>query len=152
MLLSFFAWLAIWVMVTAIMEYLIHRHAMHKRRWWLPNWVFQDHTIEHHINDRKDTNIDLPVHYHLIIGSPLIAWACFMGRPCLLALLGVFMFHSYVWTKVHRGIHGLEQNWLMRTKYYKRAKKHHELHHQSWGKNFGIVFPFTDILFRTKIK
>jgi sterol desaturase/sphingolipid hydroxylase (fatty acid hydroxylase superfamily) len=125
---------------------------MHRKRWWLPNWVWKDHAIEHHKNERNDLNIDLPLYNHLIVGSPVILASTFIGLPCLLALLTVFAFHSYTWTKIHRGIHELEQNWLMKTNFYKKAKRHHELHHKRPGKNFGVVFLFTDSLFRTKIK
>ena len=151
-MLNFSAWLAIWMFVMAIMEYMIHKHTMHRRKRWLPDWIWKDHAIEHHKNERNDLNIDLPIYNHLIVGSPLILTSYFIGLPCLLALLSVFVFHSYTWTKLHRGIHDLEQNWLMKTRYYKKAKIHHELHHKRPGKNFGVVFFFTDSLFRTSIK
>ena len=151
-MLNFSAWLAVWMLFMALMEYLIHRYTMHRKRWWLPNWVWKDHAIEHHKNERNDLNIDLPLYNHLIVGSPAILASTFIGLPCLLALLTVFAFHSYTWTKIHRGIHELEQNWLMKTNFYKKAKRHHELHHKRPGKNFGVVFLFTDSLFRTKIK
>ncbi len=149
---NFSAWLLAWMLFMALTEYSVHRYTMHRKRWWLPSWVWKDHAIEHHKNERNDLNIDLPLYNHLIVGSPLILASVFIGLPCLLALLSVFVFHSYTWTKIHRGIHGLEQNWLMKTNFYKKAKTHHELHHKRPGKNFGVVFLFTDSLFRTKIK
>lgn len=151
-MLQFSVSLVVWTLVMAIMEYMIHKHTMHRRKMWLPEWIWKDHAVEHHKHERNDLNIDLPIHNHLIVGSPLIVGAYFVGLPCLLALLLVFVFHSYTWTKIHRGIHGLEENWLMKTKYYERAKEHHELHHHRPGKNFGVVFMFTDHLFRTKLK
>ena len=153
-MISFLAWLTVWTIVMALAEYLIHKHTMHRRKMWLPNWIWKDHAVEHHKNERNDMNIDLPIWNHLIIGSPLIVGAFFVGLPCLLALLSVFVFHSYTWTKIHRGIHDLEKNWIMKCfpGYYKKAKEHHELHHRRPAKNFGVVYLFTDYIFRTKYK
>jgi len=145
-------WLAIWMTVMALAEYSIHRWTMHRWVKWLPKFIFWDHAIEHHKHKRNDLNIDLPIYYHLIIGSPLIILSCFMGLPSLIAVLLVFCFHSYTWTKLHRGIHDLEQNWLMKTKYYEKAKDHHIKHHHRPGKNFGVVFLFTDSIFGTKVR
>ena len=150
--LEIFIWLIVWMLFMAFTEYLIHRHTMHKRNSWLPSWIFHDHSIEHHHMERNDINIDLPLYFHILVGSPLIIASYFISLPCLLTLLAVFMYHSYVWTKLHRGIHDLENNWLMKTNYFKRAKRHHELHHERPGKNFGVVFLWTDSLFRTKLK
>ena len=144
-------WLFIWMITMAIIEYSIHRWTMHKKRWWLPKWIFHDHAIEHHHLERNDINIDL-LYFHILVGSPLIIASYFISLISLLTLLTVFMYHSYTWTKLHRGIHELENNWLMKTSYFKKAKHHHELHHERPGKNFGVVFLWTDLLFRTKLK
>ena len=146
-----FMWLLIWMLVMAFAEYTIHRWTMHRKKWWLPNWIFNDHAIEHHHHERNDLNIDLPIYNHLLIGSPLIILSYFIGLPCLIAVLSVFCFHSYTWTKIHRGIHDLEENWIMKTKYYEKAKDHHINHHHRPGKNFGVVFLFTDSVFGTKV-
>ena len=145
-------WLFIWMITMAIIEYSIHRWTMHRNRSWLPKWIFQDHAIEHHHMERNDINIDLPLYFHILVGSPLIIASYFISLISLLTLLAVFMYHSYTWTKLHRGIHELEENWLMKTSYFKKAKHHHELHHERPGKNFGVVFLWTDLLFRTKLK
>ena len=146
----FAVWLILWYFVMSVLEYSIHRYTMHNKKRFLPDWIFFDHAILHHKNGRNDINIDLPIYNHLIVGFPLIVGAYMISYSSLSALLCIFAFHSYTWTKVHRGIHGLEKNWLMKTKYYKKAKEHHELHHDRPGKNFGVVFLFTDRLFGTK--
>ena len=147
----FFEWLVVWFFIMAVIEYAIHRWTMHKHRRWLPSQIFSEHAVEHHGKQRNDINIDLPLYNHLIVGSPLLLGAYCISDLCLVALLCIFIFHSYTWTKVHRAIHGLEINWIMKTKYYKMAKIHHELHHDRPSKNFGVVFLFTDYFFRTKI-
>lgn len=152
-MLEFFMWLCVWFLVMAFSEYFIHKYTMHKKKWWMPKWVFHDHAIEHHHLERNDINIDLPVYNHLLVGSPLIILSYyFIGLPCFIALLFVFCFHSYTWTKIHRGIHNLEENWIMKTKYYEKAKDHHIKHHERPGKNFGVVFLWTDHIFGTKHK
>lgn len=148
----FLLWLFVWFFVMAFLEYAIHRWTMHKHKKWLPSWIFSEHAIEHHRQQRNDINIDLPLYNHIIVGSPLIAGAYCVSSSCLIALMCIFVFHSYTWTKVHRAIHELETNWIMKTNYYKRAKFHHELHHSRPSKNFGVVFLFTDNFFRTKIR
>lgn len=150
--LEFFIWLTIWMLVVAVGEYSSHRWIMHKKRWWLPIWIFQNHTIEHHHHKRNDINIDLPIRIHLVVGFPLIVGASFWSWQCLSSLLCAFLFHSYVWTKLHRAIHGLENNWTNKTRWFTEFKSHHELHHKRPGKNFGVVFLFTDYLFGTKLK
>ena len=114
----FFEWLIVWFFVMAILEYAIHRWTMHKIVKWLPSWIFKEHAVEHHGKKRNDINIDLPLHNHIIVGSPLLIWACSVSDECFAALMCIFMFHSYTWTKLHRGIHDIETNWLMKTKYY----------------------------------
>ncbi len=145
-------WLPVWIIVMAVTEYTIHRWIMHRKRIWVPASVFDDHVIEHHNNQRTDINIDLPVYNHLVIGSPLLVASYLMGGwASFVALIVIFCFHSYAWTKMHRGMHGIEQNWMMKTGFYWRAKLHHLLHNKRPGKNFGIVFLFVDTLFRTKV-
>ena len=137
----------------AFAEYLIHKHTMHKRKRWLPFWIFKHHAIDHHRDDRQDLNIDLPVYMHLMIGSPLIVASYLLfGWVSTVPLLATFFYHSYVWTHMHRAIHDLENHWITKTRYYKRAKKHHLDHHDKPTKNFGVVFLWTDYIFRTKIK
>ena len=151
-ILQFFLWLTIWMLVMALAEYSIHRWIMHRKRKWIPNWVFKEHSVEHHGKGRNDINIDLPMYLHLTVGSPLVLLSFYYGFLSFVTLMLVFMFHSYMWTKLHRAIHDLEDNWTKKIKYFYKFKLHHELHHKRTGKNFGVVFLFTDILFRTKLR
>ena len=150
--LEFIIWLTVWMLVVAIGEYSSHRWFMHRNRSYLPKWIFDNHTIEHHYHKRNDINIDLSVGIHLVVGSPLIIGCYFWGLSCLLALLCAFLFHALVWTKIHRAIHGIENNWTQKLKWFTKFKAHHELHHKRPGKNFGVVFLFTDYIFGTKVR
>jgi len=151
-LVDFSTWLVFWYFVMAFAEYLIHKHTMHKRKRWLPYWVFKHHAIDHHKDGRHDLNIDLPIWMHLSIGSPLIAASYLIGGwVCTIPLLITFFYHSYIWTHMHRAIHDLEDHWITKTNYYKRAKKHHLDHHKRPATNFGVVFLWTDYIFGTKL-
>ena len=145
-------WLTTWYFVMAFMEYFIHRYTMHKKTF-LPKWIWKHHAIDHHRDNRNDINVDLPFYMHLVIGSPLIAITYFyFGVIATLCLLVTFFYHSYIWTHMHRAIHDLEDNWITKTKYYERAKRHHLLHHRRPASNFGVVFLWTDYIFNTKNK
>lgn len=138
----------------AVSEYWIHRLFMHKPilgRTGFFKWIYLDHSVEHHGRHRNDINIDLPVTNHLIIGLPYIILVYVIGGIiAVVSIIIVFAIHSYVWTKMHRGIHGIETNWLTKTRYYEYCKKHHEQHHTKPNTNFGVVFPITDYIFFTK--
>lgn len=137
----------------AFAEYFIHRWTMHRKCWWLPGSVFNEHSIEHHHKERNDINIDLSVFNHFLIGSPLIIATILLGWwACLAGLIATFFFHSYAWTKLHRAIHELEDNWVGRSWFFKYFKKHHEDHHKRPGRNFAVVYIFTDYIFGTSYK
>jgi sterol desaturase/sphingolipid hydroxylase (fatty acid hydroxylase superfamily) len=143
---------SVWsVALMATGEYLTHKYPMHKRLTKHPwfNWIFEDHVIAHHKDNRKDVNIDLSISHHLSVAFPLLAWLAWLSPIGLITTLLVFAFHSYAWTKVHRGIHGVEENWVMKTSIYRRLRAHHLEHHDSPSRNFGVVFPFTDLIFGT---
>ncbi len=151
-LIKFFIFIFCGTIVTCFIEYTAHRYTMHFSQKWLPADIYHDHAIEHHRYKRNDINIDLPLYYSLFAMSPLILISIFLSYSFTLSLILVCYIHGYLWTKLHRGIHKLEKNWIMRTKYYETVKKHHELHHLYPKKNFGVVFWFTDNLFGTKVK
>ena len=144
-------WLVVWYLVMAFMEYIIHRYTMHKRQNWLPKWIWKHHAVDHHRDDRNDLNIDLPFYIHLVVGSPILFLSYYyFGIISMSCLLAIFYYHSYVWTHMHRAIHGIKDHWIGNTKYYERAKKHHLDHHKRPAKNFGVVFLWTDYVFGTK--
>jgi sterol desaturase/sphingolipid hydroxylase (fatty acid hydroxylase superfamily) len=135
----------------ATVEYAAHRYFMHRRlldRVGL-GWVFHYHAIVHHRDGRNDQNVDLPIHVHFVWGFPIIvvcAWVDPIGAGILSAC---FLGHSILWTRLHRAIHGLENNWTKRLWIYRIIERHHLEHHHRPGRNFGAVFPFMDLLFGT---
>lgn len=153
-MIEFFLWLIWAYLLMGAAEYLIHKYLMHKRffRNEKLNWIWFNHAVLHHKKGENHHNVDLSLWNHLIIGSPLLILFYFLSIPALAALLCVFAYHSYVWTHAHRAIHGLEQNWLQKTKFYQKMYEHHIYHHYHPNKNFNVVmlWPSFDKLFHTK--
>lgn len=151
-MISYFVYLVIFYIVMVIGEYWIHKMLMHKpvlaRSKWF-SWIFTDHAIEHHKNERLDMNIDMPIHHHLIAGSPLLLGSFFLGWSAIAALLTIFIWHSYFWTKLHRAIHGLEDNWIGRSWFYPAFRDQHINHHKNPTTNYGVTALWTDRLFGT---
>ena len=151
----FLFWLALSFIFMALAEYFIHRDWMHKPffdRLSKFGWVYTHHAVEHHGKNRNDINIDLPVKLHFMLGSPvLLIFFLIGGFQAILALSLIFLFHSYAWTKIHRAIHELEDNWVGRLPFFWFFKDHHLKHHEIPNKNYAVVFIFTDYIFGTKL-
>lgn len=147
-------WLAGSLLYVALVEYIAHRHFMHRPlldRLGLRQ-VFHEHAILHHRDGRNDLNINLPLYVHCIWGLPSVGIVGLFDLVGALILSAVFVCHSILWTKLHRAIHGLEDNWTMSFRFYSVIEHHHQEHHRRPGKNFGGVFLFTDYLFGTASK
>lgn len=135
-------------------EYFIHKKFMHTRFFKKDgklDWIFKDHAIEHHKNERYDINIDLPMTFHLIIGAPLLIALFFISKIGLIIMLLVMLHHSIVWSKIHRLAHDLEDNIFKYYPNYSKLKEHHLKHHDYPNKNYGVVYTWTDKFFGTKI-
>jgi hypothetical protein len=66
------------------------------------------------------------------------------------ALLSWSLLYTYLWTHMHRAIHGTKANWFRRCgPVFRFFRDHHLQHHAHAGVNFGTVFPWTDYLFFT---
>ena len=147
-------WLVMAIVLTSFIEYLAHRFLMHRKPkilYWLYD-VFQEHAVEHHAKGRTDLNIDMPFKwyytYGLVFLIPFFAldW---VGGICLFV---VFRCHSYIWTKLHRAFHGLEDNWTKKTRIYQYLYEHHMNHHRKPNTNFNVVFLWVDALLGTKYR
>jgi hypothetical protein len=155
-MIEFGLWL-IWSIITiGVAEYLIHKYTMHRRFFcnkWL-GWIFEEHAIEHHKKDRYDINVDLPLYFHFLIGGPLFILLYCVSPLGFAAFLLVCIHHSVYWSKLHRATHDLEHNWsewFPSRKFYFNMRNHHLLHHIYPNRNFGVVWPWTDHLFHTKV-
>jgi len=66
---------AVWTIgFLAVVEYLLHRHIMHRPHQNPFLWeAFHTHAVLHHQDARNDLNIDAEPVYNLLLGSPVIA-------------------------------------------------------------------------------
>ncbi len=153
----FVYWLIWSIVAMATSEYILHKYTMHKRFFpkGILDSVFELHHIEHHKNNRYDVNVDLPIYYHILISCPLwITLLILKEYDGLIAFFIVISHHSLYWTKLHRASHDLENNWtkyLPNVAFYKTMRDHHLNHHRYPNKNYGVVYPWIDYIFSTKI-
>lgn len=165
-LLNFAVALPFTLFFMCIAEYAAHRWVMHwewKHKWlrWLNRFSFDHHDGEHHRKNMDHPvwlHIDLLVRYHLFATTPL--WLIqfyrishgelwIFGR--FVALMVVLFGHSYVWSKLHRQMHGIENNWTGKLWCYEKLYAHHMLHHEQSNRNYSVLSMWTDRLFRTAI-
>ncbi|QHG21047.1 hypothetical protein A6V25_30075 [Nostoc sp. ATCC 53789] len=150
-LVRIFAWIIWSFAFTAVAEYIAHRYFMHQRLLREPTLdrIFRDHALVHHHQGRNDLNVDLPILTHFIWCFPLLISIGWIDPIGAVVLSIVFVCHSILWTKLHRAIHGLENNWTESLCYYKLIERHHLEHHRRPSHNFGAIFTFTDDFFGT---
>lgn len=146
-------WSAGSLLLVAVVEYLVHRHLMHHHRPFLDKLglqiVFHGHAIIHHRNGRNDSNVTLPIYTHAVWAFPSIGVVALFDPVGAAILAAAYLGHPLLWTKLHRAIHGLEDNWTKSLWFYDLIAHHHWEHHRRPGKNFGALFIFTDYLFGT---
>jgi len=141
---------AIWTIgFLAVVEYLLHRHIMHRPHRNPLLWeAFHTHAVLHHQDARNDLNIDAEPAYNLLLGSPVIALVLGVGwltgdPSTLLAALviaGLIVGYSLLWTGLHRSMHGVGGRWATHLPGYAALRAHHLAHHRHAGRNFGTVF------------
>jgi len=135
----------------SLLEYIVHRFAMHRpmfgRFWW-----WRDHAVEHHGRGRNDINVDLNPLTVCILASPLLVLCVFFKASFALMLLGSAIAYALAWTVLHRAHHDLGCKWLFKWSFYRWLRQYHHAHHHNPTTNFGLIFPFTDLLFGTRSK
>ena len=141
---------AVWTIgFLAVVEYLLHRHIMHRPHRNPFLWeAFHTHAVLHHQDARNDLNIDAEPVYNLLLGSPVIALVLGVGwltgdPPTLLAALviaGLIVGYSLLWTGLHRSMHEVGGRWALHLPGYAALRAHHLDHHRHSGRNFGTVF------------
>jgi fatty acid hydroxylase family protein len=159
-LVTFILWFAIWAPLVAMLEYGVHRCIMHKANRLLDPKL--DHLKSHgahHKGANDDEFVDTPLKHCVLLTSPafilLTVWGLAMGPFSAVvipaaALLAWSFLYTYLWTRIHRAIHGIEANWFQRCgPVFQFFRDHHFKHHVNARVNFGAVFPWTDYLFLT---
>ncbi len=157
---EFLQWFALWTPLVAILEYGTHRWIMHwANRFLDPQLAHLKVHGTHHLGDNGSEFVDMPLINCLLITSPiflmLAAWGLVVGPLSAVVMPSVALaawsiVYSYLWTCIHRAIHGTEQNWFQRSgRIFRFFRNHHLKHHVHAKMNYGTVFPMTDYLFFT---
>ncbi len=160
-LLAIGLWFLIWTPVVAILEYGAHRWIMHRANRWLdPRLVQLRAHGKHHQGVNEHDLVDVPILNGLRLTAPFIlcvlVWGYVVGPAAsivapVLALLIWCLVYPYLWNRMHRAIHDLEENWFRRSgPIFRFFLNHHLQHHAHARVNYGTVFPWTDYVFRTR--
>lgn len=159
-LLSFSLWFLFWTPLVALLEYAAHRWIMHRPTRLLdPTLVqFKSHGM-HHQGANDQELVDIPLKNCLLLTGPFFL---LLGGIGLLAgslgsvvipaaaLLAWSFLYTYLWTQMHRAIHGTQANWFRHCgPVFRFFRSHHLRHHVHAAVNYGTVFPWTDYLFFT---
>jgi hypothetical protein len=159
-LLTFILWFAIWAPLVAMLEYGVHRWIMHKANQLLdPKLDHLKSHRAHHKGANESEFVDTPLKDCVLLTSPafilLTVWGLAIGPFSAVlipaaALLAWSFLYTYLWTRIHRAIHGIEANWFQRSgRLFQFFRDHHFKHHVDAKVNYGAVFPWTDYLFLT---
>ncbi|MGE5244834.1 MAG: sterol desaturase family protein [Betaproteobacteria bacterium] len=145
-------WLVIALFVTAVAEYVGHRYPMHRPLGSsrLMRRRFEQHVLKHHRGVNSPEVMDLWPMTHFTWGAPLMIAVGAIDWVGAAALACTFVCHALLFVWLHRAIHEVETNWTQRIPFFHELKRHHLDHHLRPSFNFGLVFPWTDLLFRTK--
>ena len=159
-LLQFVIWFLLWTPVVALVEYATHRWIMHMANRLLDPTLrqFQTHQSHHEGSNEADL-VDMPWKNALLLAAPfflgLIAWGLLVGPLASIVIPGAAfllwtLVYTYLWTRIHRAIHDVENNWFRRMHIiFRFFRDHHLRHHIHPTTNYATVFPWTDYLFFT---
>lgn len=146
-------------------EYLVHRHLMHKDTRLL-RAMYVRHALRHHrYFTREDMALSGTHDLHAVLFPPLLlfffaavalsiaaAVALVLGRAAGLLFFALALAYYLAYEVLHLLAHCPNQGLLARSALLRRLLEHHRLHHSpslmARG-NFNIVFPFADWLFGT---
>jgi hypothetical protein len=134
----------------SLVEYGAHRWVMH-----MPGFgkihIWEEHSVQHHAKKRNDINIALSAFTVLLAASPLFGFYFILGWPWVAIVLLGCVLYAGLWTSLHASYHKVGGKWALNLPFYSIWKHHHLAHHKHPRINFGTIFIYTDIIFRTKI-
>lgn len=155
------------IIMDSCIEWFVHRTFMHQRKYKkvpVLGYFFRSHTEEHHKHFTCPTfHNDKEVHTIVLkpwAGPLLIICASVPGvllslYTSLWAPLIVFStvatLYYIMFEYIHVVMHSTKPHWFKETRWFKFLTEHHHLHHCGWGKNFNLVLPLGDYLFKTLI-
>ena len=146
--------------------YLIHRFPMHRKLNAI-YFIFRNHTLIHHYlfdenfmeyNSTKDFKMILlsPLLISIVLSLLILPSHFLFGYlftdnvGYLLLMAGTLYMGVYEW--MHLSFHTPKDYWVNRIPGISWMRRHHTIHHQKaimTKVNFNIVFPFSDLIFKS---
>jgi hypothetical protein len=167
LVLSIACWFVASCIAMSFIEYFVHRFLMHKRI--LPLWcytcipglgtTFTNHHVLHHgryykiFNHEEDptgrrTSIRLDL-WVGVLGAALVGLALYpltaVAGPVFVC---VILLHHLAWNLIHEEMHNPRPRWFAHTRTFQFFVRYHWMHHRYPGRNYNVVFPGADFLFR----
>ena len=144
----------------SLMEYLIHRHVMHRpalARAFKNHKLreaFTNHAVLHHkacfavFHHERDPCAIMNIAIDRSTSLLIVSLTCLLvfsvdALTSLLLLLGA-LAHSRLWSEVHAEMHRPQGTWFCNTWIFSYLKRWHYLHHRHPGKNFNALLPMWD--------
>jgi hypothetical protein len=153
------------LVVANVVEYLVHRHLMH-RDTRLLHAMFERHTLRHHrYFTREDIEVATRDDLHAVLFPPVLLFffaavalgvaasvGLMFGRAAGLLFFALALAYYLAYEVLHLLAHWPQRGGVTRSALLRRLLRHHRLHHapqiMNQG-NYNIVFPLGDWLFGT---
>jgi hypothetical protein len=167
-------WLVFSYIFISIGEHQIHKHFMHRKRLFAGLYkifpylvsVFEAHAVRHHSIWYKDfdfepddhgreENLDIKVTETVVMvvsTSPLWIPIFFLSTMGGCIFLATVVTHNRLWNVLHRQMHIPKNAFFKDWALFRYLARNHFMHHRKSNKNYNVVFPLADFLFRSKAK
>jgi hypothetical protein len=162
MLLTFFGFLVMGVVYASLLEWWIHKYVMHTPK--IIYHAFDRHQLQHHSARKSLRRFYLrppeiaeykPIESSFmpmlfVIHMPLfvlLGWAFTWPAGVGFALSGGTYLLLY--ELLHWAMHVPRPHWVYNVRYFKYISELHRIHHYKAWKNYNVVLPIGDIVFRT---
>lgn len=156
-------WLVISLIAISFGEYVFHRWLMHRKpdeRNELLWPVWHRHAVQHHgwyyknFDYEPDSigrfvNIKLNWYQTALYGVPAAILAGLFSWVGAVVIGVLVVLHHVAWDDLHSEMHIPSNRWFAEMRVYKFLRTWHEKHHQNPKKNFNVVVPLADFIFRT---
>jgi hypothetical protein len=173
-LLSTLGWLAFSYVFISIGEHQIHKHFMHRKQLFAILYkifpylkaVFEAHAIRHHSIWYKDFDFEPDDHGRqenldikwtetvvmVVSTSPLWVPIFLFSISGGCIFLATVIAHNRLWNVLHRQMHIPQDVFFKDSAVFRYLARNHFMHHRKSSKNYNVVCPLADFLFRTKAK
>ncbi len=161
------------IMYASIFEWVLHKYVMHAKPFGF-NYAFNGHVREHHTifrsgelyvlqnhspEKQKTHRKTIPMAWWnwivlLVIANSPVAVICLIISVWwpLIVTTSVFFVYYCTYEYFHWCMHDPKGHWFENKWWFVWINNHHNIHHAKMGKNFNVVLPFADWLFRTLVR